>query len=74
MKKLSLELGGNAPFIVFDDADLEAAVEGLMQAKFRNGGQTCVCPNRVYVHSRVHDSFVDKLATRVSASEGRPGR
>ncbi len=49
LKKLSLELGGNAPFIVFDDADLDAAVDGLMAAKFRNGGQTCVCPNRVYV-------------------------
>ena len=49
LKKLSLELGGNAPFIVFDDADIEAAVAGLMASKFRNGGQTCVCPNRVYV-------------------------
>ena len=55
LKKLSLELGGNAPFIVFEDADLDAAVEGLMVAKFRNGGQTCVCPNRVYVHDAVHD-------------------
>ena len=51
LKKLSLELGGNAPFIVFDDADLDAAVDGLMAAKFRNGGQTCVCPNRVFVHA-----------------------
>jgi len=67
LKKLSLELGGNAPFIVFDDADLDAAVEGLMQAKFRNGGQTCVCPNRVYVQAGVHDAFVDKLVTRVAA-------
>ncbi len=67
LKKLSLELGGNAPFIVFDDADLDAAVEGLMVSKFRNGGQTCVCPNRVYVHSTVHDRFVEKLATRVGA-------
>ncbi|RZT39597.1 NAD-dependent succinate-semialdehyde dehydrogenase [Cupriavidus agavae] len=67
LKKLSLELGGNAPFIVFDDADLDAAVEGLMAAKFRNGGQTCVCPNRVYVQDAVHDAFVDKLAARVSA-------
>ena len=66
VKKLSLELGGNAPFIVFDDADLDAAVEGLMVAKFRNGGQTCVCPNRVYVHSAVHDAFVEKLASRVA--------
>jgi len=67
LKKLSLELGGNAPFIVFDDADLDAAVDGLMAAKFRNGGQTCVCPNRVYVHSAVHDRFVEKLAARVAA-------
>jgi len=67
LKKLSLELGGNAPFIVFEDADLDAAVEGLMVSKFRNGGQTCVCPNRVYVHQAVHASFVDKLAARVSA-------
>jgi succinate-semialdehyde dehydrogenase/glutarate-semialdehyde dehydrogenase len=67
VKKLSLELGGNAPFIVFEDADLNAAVEGLMAAKFRNGGQTCVSPNRVYVHEAVHDRFVDKLAARVGA-------
>ena len=66
-KKLSLELGGNAPFIVFDDADVDAAVEGLMAAKFRNGGQTCVCPNRVFVQAAVHDAFVDKLAARVGA-------
>ncbi|HSV34909.1 MAG TPA: aldehyde dehydrogenase family protein, partial [Ramlibacter sp.] len=61
LKKLSLELGGNAPFIVFEDADLDAAVEGLMAAKFRNGGQTCVSPNRVFAHEAVHDRFVDKL-------------
>jgi succinate-semialdehyde dehydrogenase / glutarate-semialdehyde dehydrogenase len=67
LKKLSLELGGNAPFIVFDDADLDAAVDGLMAAKFRNGGQTCVCPNRVFVQSGVHDRFVDKLALRIAA-------
>jgi len=67
LKKLSLELGGNAPFIVFDDADLDAAVDGLMAAKFRNGGQTCVCPNRIYVQDKVHDVFVEKLAARVSA-------
>jgi len=72
LKKLSLELGGNAPFIVFDDADLDAAVEGLMAAKFRNGGQTCVCPNRVFVHQRVHDAFVDKLAARVGALKVGP--
>jgi len=67
LKKLSLELGGNAPFIVFEDANVDAAVEGLMAAKFRNGGQTCVSPNRVYVHQAVHDRFVDKLAARVGA-------
>ena len=72
LKKLSLELGGNAPFIVFDDADVDAAVEGLMAAKFRNGGQTCVCPNRVFVHDRVHDEFVDKLAARVRALKVGP--
>lgn len=67
LKKLSLELGGNAPFIVFDDADLDAAVEGLMVSKFRNGGQTCVCPNRVFVQASVYDAFVAKLASRVEA-------
>ena len=72
LKKLSLELGGNAPFIVFDDADIDAAVEGLMAAKFRNGGQTCVCPNRVFVQSKVHDAFVDKLAGRVGALKVGP--
>lgn len=72
LKKLSLELGGNAPFIVFEDADLDAAVEGLMVSKFRNGGQTCVCPNRVFVHDRVHDAFVDKLAARVGALQVGP--
>ena len=72
LKKLSLELGGNAPFIVFDDADLDAAVEGLMLAKFRNGGQTCVCPNRVFVQATVHDRFVDKLAARIEALKVGP--
>jgi succinate-semialdehyde dehydrogenase / glutarate-semialdehyde dehydrogenase len=72
LKKLSLELGGNAPFIVFDDADLDAAVEGLMAAKFRNGGQTCVSPNRVFVHAGVHNAFVDKLAARVAALKVGP--
>ncbi|WP_372820979.1 NAD-dependent succinate-semialdehyde dehydrogenase [Pseudomonas parafulva] len=67
LKKLALELGGNAPFIVFDDADIDAAVEGLMVAKFRNGGQTCVCPNRVYVQSKVYGTFLEKLTARVSA-------
>jgi succinate-semialdehyde dehydrogenase / glutarate-semialdehyde dehydrogenase len=72
LKKLSLELGGNAPFIVFEDADLDAAVDGLMVAKFRNGGQTCVCPNRVFVHAAVHDAFVEKLAARVAALKVGP--
>ncbi|WP_299452301.1 NAD-dependent succinate-semialdehyde dehydrogenase [uncultured Pigmentiphaga sp.] len=72
LKKLSLELGGNAPFIVFDDADLDAAVQGLMAAKFRNGGQTCVCPNRIYVQDGVHDAFVEKLAAQVAALKVGP--
>jgi len=65
VKKLSLELGGNAPFIVFDDAKIDAAVEGLMQSKFRNAGQTCICANRVFVHSSIHDQFVERLETAV---------
>lgn len=72
LKKLSLELGGNAPFIVFDDADLDAAVVGLMAAKFRNGGQTCVCPNRIYVQARVFDKFAELLAARVGALKVAP--
>lgn len=67
LKRLSLELGGNAPFIVFEDADLDAAVNGLMAAKFRNGGQTCVSPNRVYVQDCVYAKFAEKLAARVEA-------
>ena len=67
LKKLSLELGGNAPFIVFEDADLSAAVEGLLRAKFRNGGQTCVSPNRVYVQYGVYDRFAHALVARVAA-------
>jgi succinate-semialdehyde dehydrogenase/glutarate-semialdehyde dehydrogenase len=67
VKRLSLELGGNAPFIVFDDADLDLAVEGAIQSKFRNGGQTCVCANRILVQSGVYDAFAEKLAARVSA-------
>jgi len=63
--KLSLELGGNAPFIVFDDADLDAAVAGAMQSKFRNAGQTCVCANRLYVQDGIHDAFVDRLSKAV---------
>ncbi|WP_417473309.1 NAD-dependent succinate-semialdehyde dehydrogenase [Leisingera sp.] len=67
IKKLSLELGGNAPFIVFDDADLDAAVEGALISKFRNAGQTCVCTNRIYVQDAVHDAFVEKLCAAVKA-------
>ena len=67
VKKVSMELGGNAPFIVFDDADLEAAVEGAMIAKYRNMGQTCVCTNRFYVQSGIHDAFVQRL-TEASAA------
>ncbi|WP_454683563.1 NAD-dependent succinate-semialdehyde dehydrogenase [Ancylobacter moscoviensis] len=73
LKRLSLELGGNAPFIVFDDADLDAAVEGAMASKFRNGGQTCVCANRILVQAGIHDAFVGKLAARVSALKVGPG-
>ena len=65
IKKLALELGGNAPFIVFDDADLDSAVEGAMSSKYRNAGQTCVCANRLYVQAGVYDAFVAKLAERV---------
>ncbi len=67
VKKLSMELGGNAPFIVFDDADLDAAVLGAMASKYRNAGQTCICANRILVQDSVYDSFTEKLATAVSA-------
>lgn len=67
VKKMSLELGGNAPFIVFDDADLDAAVEGAIQSKFRNSGQTCVCTNRFYAQAGIHDRFVEALARRTAA-------
>ncbi|WP_421578526.1 NAD-dependent succinate-semialdehyde dehydrogenase, partial [Shinella sp. M31] len=66
IKKVSLELGGNAPFIVFDDANLDAAVEGAMASKYRNAGQTCVCANRIYVQSNVYDVFAEKLAKKVA--------
>ncbi|HVK91785.1 MAG TPA: NAD-dependent succinate-semialdehyde dehydrogenase [Mycoplana sp.] len=65
IKKVSLELGGNAPFIVFDDADIDAAVEGALVSKYRNAGQTCVCANRIYVQSNVYDVFAEKLAAKV---------
>lgn len=73
LKRVSLELGGNAPFLVFDDADLDEAVEGCMVAKFRNAGQTCVAANRILVHEAVHDAFVDRLAARVGALKVSPG-
>ena len=74
MKKVSLELGGNAPFIVFDDADLDAAVEGAIVSKFRNMGQTCVCANRIYVQDGIYDAFVAKLAEAVGRAQGRRRR
>jgi succinate-semialdehyde dehydrogenase/glutarate-semialdehyde dehydrogenase len=67
IKKLALELGGNAPFIVFDDADIDSAVEGAMASKYRNAGQTCVCANRIYVQDAVYDEFVQKFAAKVKA-------
>ncbi len=73
IKKLSLELGGNAPFIVFDDADLDAAVEGAMISKYRNTGQTCVCANRLYVQKGVLKAFNDKLVAKVKALKVGPG-
>jgi succinate-semialdehyde dehydrogenase/glutarate-semialdehyde dehydrogenase len=66
IKKLSLELGGNAPFIVFNDADIDKAIEGCMISKFRNAGQTCVCANRIYVQSNVYDEFAEKLAAAMA--------
>jgi len=67
IKKISLELGGNAPFIVFDDADLDAAAEGAIISKYRNAGQTCVCANRFFVHAKVYDAFTAKLVAKVEA-------
>ncbi|EAQ99337.1 NAD-dependent succinate-semialdehyde dehydrogenase [Congregibacter litoralis] len=67
MKKTSMELGGNAPFIVFDDADLDSAVEGAMISKYRNAGQTCVCSNRIFVQSAIYDAFVEKLVEKASS-------
>ncbi|WP_245944984.1 NAD-dependent succinate-semialdehyde dehydrogenase [Pelagibacterium lacus] len=66
VKRVSMELGGNAPFIVFDDANLDRAVEGAIASKFRNSGQTCVCTNRIYVQSGIHDAFLDKLSAAVA--------
>ncbi|MDZ7910143.1 MAG: NAD-dependent succinate-semialdehyde dehydrogenase [Gemmobacter sp.] len=73
IKKLSLELGGNAPFIVFDDADLEAAVQGCIASKFRNAGQTCVCTNRIYAQAGIHDAFAAQLAQAVADLRVGPG-
>jgi len=73
VKKLSLELGGNAPFIVFDDADLDAAVEGAIASKYRNAGQTCVCANRIYVQDAVYEDFAARLAAKVAAFRVGPG-
>ncbi|MEM6728517.1 MAG: NAD-dependent succinate-semialdehyde dehydrogenase, partial [Pseudomonadota bacterium] len=76
VKRVSMELGGNAPFIVFDDADLDAAVEGAIACKFRNNGQTCVCANRIYVHSPVYDEFSRKFMARLetmSVGDGLDG-
>jgi succinate-semialdehyde dehydrogenase/glutarate-semialdehyde dehydrogenase len=66
---MSLELGGNAPFIVFDDADVDSAVEGAFASKYRNAGQTCVCSNRIYVQAGVYDSFVEKFAAKVKTTK-----
>jgi succinate-semialdehyde dehydrogenase/glutarate-semialdehyde dehydrogenase len=67
VKKLALELGGHAPFIVFEDADIDAAVSGAIASKYRNSGQTCVCANRIYVHKKVHDLFVEQFAKAIQA-------
>src|SRR2546423_12557374 len=67
VKKLGLELGGNAPFVVFDDADIDAAVEGAIISKYRNMGQTCVCANRIYAQDKIYDQFVEKLSKKVAA-------
>ncbi|MCO6487701.1 MAG: NAD-dependent succinate-semialdehyde dehydrogenase [Phaeodactylibacter sp.] len=73
VKKVGLELGGNAPFIVFDDADIDAAVEGAIASKYRNAGQTCVCANRLYAQDAIYDEFVEKLAKKVKEQKVGPG-
>lgn len=73
VKRVSMELGGNAPFLVFDDADLDRAVDGAMIAKFRNAGQTCICTNRLYIQSGIYDRFVARFAERVAALNVAPG-
>ena len=66
VKKVSMELGGHAPFIVFDDADMDEAVAGALQSKFRNSGQTCICSNRIFVHENIYDEFLEKFTNEVS--------
>ena len=66
VKKVSMELGGHAPFIVFDDADMDEAVAGALQSKFRNSGQTCICSNRIFVHENIYDEFLAKFTNEVS--------
>ena len=73
VKKMGLELGGNAPFIVFDDADIDAAIKGLMLSKFRNAGQTCICANRILVQAGIYDAFVAKLVAAVAQLKVAPG-
>src|SRR5690606_16806654 len=73
VKKVSMELGGNAPFIVFDDADLDRAVEGAITAKYRNSGQTCVCTNRFFAQAGIYDKFVEKLAAASNKLKVGPG-
>ncbi len=73
VKKISLELGGNAPFIVFDDADLDAAVDGAMTSKYRNAGQTCVCANRIFVQNGIYDAFLEKFTAAVQKQKVGPG-
>ena len=73
VKRLSLELGGNAPFVVFEDADIDQAVTSAMASKFRNAGQTCVCADRFLIHSSVHDEFVEKLISKIKSLNVGPG-
>ena len=73
VKKVSMELGGNAPFIIFDDADIDAAIQGLMISKFRNAGQTCICANRILVQVGIYDAFVEKLVAAVASLKVAPG-
>ena len=73
VKKVSLELGGNAPFIVFDDADLDAAAEGALASKYRNAGQTCICSNRIFVQDSIYDAFLERFTPLVAAQKIGPG-